>query len=252
VSIASPNVPRTSGSVVGQNGAATQEGPIQRWVAAAFGRRSFWVFFVLLGFVVPLSHVLRAKPPEKLPVLGSIGPFELVDQLGSSFGTADLEQRVWVVSAIRSTTPSATDLAETLGKVQHRARNLGNAFHIVTVGIDPENDAPDDLAEFAHHHRVSPRIWSFLSGEPEALRRAQSALGLVKANAAKSGATTDGTPRDGTITAAAGGSALALTGPLSVALVDGKMRVRGRYDLGEPGAIDKLLYHVGLLVNRGD
>jgi len=46
--------------------------------------------------------------------------------------------------------------------------------------------------------------------------------------------------------------ALGRGGPLSVVLVDQKMRVRGRYDLGEPGAVDLCLYHAGLLVNRGD
>ena len=39
--------------------------------------------------------------------------------------------------------------------------------------------------------------------------------------------------------------------PFTVLLVDGKMQVRGRYDLTDPSAIDVLLYHTGLLVNRG-
>ena len=39
---------------------------------------------------------------------------------------------------------------------------------------------------------------------------------------------------------------------MAVVLVDGQMRVRGRYDLSDPDAIDTLLYHTGLLVNRGD
>jgi hypothetical protein len=87
----------------------------------------------------------------------------------------------------------------------------------VTYAEDPAADTAERLADFTAHHKVSPRMWSFVSGDSENLRKARSA-----------------------------------SGPLSVTLVDQKMRVRGRYDLAEPGAIDLCLYHAGLLVNRGD
>ena len=162
---------------------------------------------------------------------------------------------MWVLSAIETSSPSALDLAKQLGKIQHRVRNLGPAFHLVTVGLDPIADGPDRLHDFSDHHRVSPRIWSFLSGEPEKLRQAQGALGLERFTAESTGSSAADVaerraedrrralrpaPPDG------------VGGPLAVAVVDGKMRVRGRYDLADPTAIDTLLYHVGLLVNRGD
>ena len=37
-----------------------------------------------------------------------------------------------------------------------------------------------------------------------------------------------------------------------VKVADYFQSLRGRYDLADPTAIDTLLYHVGLLVNRGD
>jgi hypothetical protein len=111
-------------------------------------------------------------------------------------------------------------------------------------------DAPERLLDFSNHHRVSPRIWTFLSGEPEALRRAQAALELElgaspdsPAHAPHAAVRPRGTPASTSESGA---------GPLSVAVIDGKMRVRGRYDLADPTAIDTLLYHVGLLINRGD
>ena len=224
MSIASPNLPQTGGRVATASPPAPRENPLQRWVAGLFGRRAFWVLFVLVAFSWPISRVIHRAMPPKLPVLGTIAAFELVDQTGHAFGTADLQGRVWVLSTIQTSSASAVDLAKELGKIQHRVRNLGQAFHLVTVGLDPVGDAPDRLLEFSGRYRVSPRIWSFLSGEPGALLRAQATIGLE---------------RDA-------------SGPLSVAVVDGKMQVRGRYDLADPTAIDTLLYHVGLLVNRGD
>jgi protein SCO1/2 len=210
-------------------------------VSALFGRRTFWVFFLLVAFSWPLVRVARMTTlPAKLPELGTIAPFELQDQTGRAFGTADLAGRVWVMSAVKTSTPAAGDLVKILGKIQHRARNLGPAFHLVTIGVDPDVDTPDRLRDFVHNFRVSPRIWSFLSGDVTALRKAQAALGLAIAAPTMR-------PKEAPAPALD-----ARGGPKSVAVVDGKMRVRGWYDLSDPKAVDTLLYDVGLLVNRGD
>jgi cytochrome oxidase Cu insertion factor (SCO1/SenC/PrrC family) len=228
VSIASPNVPQTGGRVAAAPAPASRENSFQRWAAGLLGRRAFWAIFVLIAFSWPISRVIHKVMPPKLPELGTIGAFELVDQTGHPFSSVELEGRVWVMSTIETSSPSATDLAKELGKIQHRVRNLGPAFRLVTIGLDPVADAPDRLLDFSNRHRVSPRIWTFLSGEPETLRRAHAALRFQRAGLESA------------------------AGPLAVAVVDGKMRVRGRYDLADPTAIDTLLYHVGLLVNRGD
>ena len=246
MSIASPNVPETGGRVDASSPTLTRENPLQRWAAGLLGRRAFWALFVLLAFSWPISRVIRQAMPPKLPVLGTIEAFELVDQTGRPFGTAELEGRVWVMSAIHTSSPAAADLAKELGKIQHRVRNLIPAFRIVTVGLDPVADAPDRLLEFANGHRVSPRIWTFASGDAAVLQRAHTAMGLERVAPNSEPASTV-RPRG-----AAPSSRETAGNPLSVAVVDGKMRVRGRYDLTDPTAIDTLLYHVGLLVNRGD
>jgi hypothetical protein len=35
-------------------------------------------------------------------------------------------------------------------------------------------------------------------------------------------------------------------------LVDQQLRIRGFYELADPPALDRLVGHIGLLVNRGD
>jgi protein SCO1/2 len=159
----------------------------------------------------------RTALPPPLPVLGAISDFDLVEQNGRAFGASDVRGRVWVLSRVSTASPASDKLATELGKIQHRSRNLGPAFHMVTVGLDPQVDSRENLLEFTSRHRVSPRMWSFLSGESATLRDAYEK-----------------------------------GGPLSVVLVDQKMQVRGRYDLGEKGSVDQVLYEAGLLVNRGD
>lgn len=212
---------------------------LQRLAARLFGSPIFWTFFVALAFSLPLARVLRAKVPPHLPVLGKISDFELVDQNERPCGTTELRGRVWLASAIETTSGSTADkLAGELGKIQRRVDNLGSAFHLVTLGLDPAVDTQPALLEFTRHRRVSPRIWSFLSGDADAVRNARQALGLRM----EAGSRVEG----------GGPAAAAPDGPLAVILVDAQMRVRGRYDLSDPEAIDTLLYHTGLLVNRGD
>jgi protein SCO1/2 len=189
----------------------------QRVAARLLGSLWFWALFFVVAFGWPIVRVARTALPAPLPVLGEVSPFELVDQNGRAFGTSDVKGRVWVLSGIFTASPSADKLATELGKIQHRVRNLGPAFHLVTLGLDPNADNREKLSEFSGHHRVSPRMWSFLSGDSPGLREA-----------------------------------LGPGGPSSVVLVDQKMRIRGRYDLGEPDAVDLCLYQAGLLVNRGD
>ena len=271
MSIASPNLPQTGGSVAASESARAEtadvalapgeptsraipdagapENALQRAAAGLLGRRLFWALFLLVAFSWPISRVIYKALPPKLPVLGTIATFALLDQEGRPFGTAELEGRVWVASAIRTSSPSAVDLVKELGKIQHRVRNLGPAFRLVTIGVDPVGDAPERLMDFTSRHRVSPRIWSFLSGEPAPLGRAQAALGLELGAPDSPGEPIPNAPRRG---AAPASPSKGAEGPLTVAVVDGKMRVRGRYDLADPSAVDTLLYHVGLLINRGD
>jgi protein SCO1 len=222
---------------------------VQRTASALLGRRGFWALFVLVAFSWPVTRVIRKTLPPALPVLGAIEPFELVDQGGRPFGTANLDGRVWLASALTTSSPAAIVLVKEVGKIQHRVRNLGTAFRLVTVGLDAEDDTQERLLDFSSQHRVSPRMWSFLSGDAAALRRAHAALGLELAGGP--GGEPSLARRQGA-RAAPSPSFAALEGPLSVALVDTKMRVRGKYDLADPEAIDTLLYHVGLLINRGD
>ena len=44
-------------------------------------------------------------------------------------------------------------------------RNLGDAFHLVTFTVDPENDTPERLAAYASLYHASPARWTFLTGD---------------------------------------------------------------------------------------
>src|SRR5437667_11419478 len=138
---------------------------IQAWVGAAVGRPLTWVVLIALIAAWPISWALRTPVPPKLPVLGTVPPFELTAADGGRFGSKDLAGRVWLASFIftrcRTVCPVIT---RQMARIQARTRNLEPAFHLVSISVDPGFDDPARLAAYARAHRASPRMWTFLTG----------------------------------------------------------------------------------------
>ncbi len=194
-------------------------------------RAWFWGVVVAVLAALPLIQMLRVHAPERLPVLGQIAPFALIDESGAPFESKDkLTGRVWAINFISSRCPveCPANLKHT-ARIRHRSRNLGTAFHLITATIDPAQDRPERLASVARSLRASPGMWSFLTGDPATL----SAL--------------ERTALDGKKPHGAAGHL-----PDMLVLVDQRMQIRGRYPLVDKASEDLFMSAVGLLVNRGD
>jgi protein SCO1/2 len=169
-------------------------------------------------------------------VLGTIPAFRLTDQDGGSFGSRELEGKVWVASFVftRCTTvcPAVT---ATMARIQDRTRNLEPAFHLVSFSVDPTFDTPARLAVYARGHRASPRLWTFLTG-PEQAVQAAVVKGLRETMGREA-------PDDGTGRGVVHGTHLVL--------VDARGRVRAYYSSDTPEVVDRVVRDAALLINRG-
>src|ERR1041385_1660231 len=203
------------------------------------GRPLFWVIFLGVIFALPIVRSVRARLPPPLPVLGTIGNFVLTDERGEPFGSAQLRGRGWGADFVFTRCPTECPLlTERMGKVQHRARNLGNAFQLVSFSVDPEWDTPARLQIYARTHRASPRMWAFLTGPYQVIRK--TVIEATKVGIGRGGS----------------------SGPVAdvgsifhdshVVLVDAGMRVRGYYDVSSDDGIDTLMRDIGMLVARGE
>jgi protein SCO1/2 len=210
---------------------------LQSGLAALVGYRTFWLVFILLGVGIPVARSVRVALPKPLPVMSTVPDFRFTDQNGEPFGSEQLRGRVWVANAIFTRCPSiCTVSTQRMAEVQHRGRGLGEHFHLVSFSVDPEHDTPLKLLAYARSHRVSPRMWSFLTGNREELTRTlNEGLKIYMGKAAP--------PGDDLMDIGHGSHFV---------LVDSRMRVRGYYDLTDEGALDGLLRDAGLLASRGD
>ena len=204
-------------------------------VRSAVGRPLLWAAFVLVLAAWPVIWALRAHVPPPPPALGTVPAFELTDQNGRTFGSADLAGRVWVASFIFTRCETVCPaITRQMARVQSRTRSLEPALHLVSFSVDPEYDTPARLAAYARVHRASPRMWTFLTGPSDAVR--ETVERGLRISVGKD-------PSDPSPAGISHGTHLVL--------VDGAARIRGYYDPAEEGALDRLVRDAALLANRG-
>jgi protein SCO1/2 len=203
-------------------------------LSAAVARPITWVVLVAVIAAWPIAWALRTPLPPRLPVLGTVQPFQLTAQDGNPFGSKDLAGRVWLANLMFTRCEAVCpEVTQRVAKIQSRTRNLEPDFHLVSISVDPEFDGPERLAEYARAHRVSPRMWTFLTGSVDAVREAAT-HGLRIAS-----------ERDAKHALEASAHARQLV------LVDRAGRIRGYYDPQDADAVDRIVRDAALLVNRG-
>jgi protein SCO1 len=208
---------------------------LQRMVSAAVGRPLTWGLVVALVAAWPIVWAMRTPLPPRLPVLGTVPPFELTAQDGRLFGSKDLAGRVWLASFFFTRcVPGCPAITRQMARIQGRTRNLEPAFHLVSISVDPGFDDPARLAAYAQAQRASPRMWTFLTGPVDAVREnVMRGLRVSRGRAAERPGVEDPWP------------------VTQLMLVDGEGRIRGYYDPQEAGAVDRVVRDAALLVNRG-
>lgn len=216
----------------GSSAFARLGGRVQARVAALVGRPVVWASFFAVVTVVLMGRTMMREIPQPPKLDMPLPAFTLTDETGLPFGSADLRGKVWVASFVFTTCPSVCPkLMERVAELQHRGRNMGEAFHLVTITVDPENDTPAKMAAFASPYRPNPRRWKMLTGP----------LGDVEK------AVIDGFKITMEKEEVEHGLFSIVHGEHLV-VVDQKGHIRGYYEASDEG-LDKLMRDVGILVN---
>jgi len=110
---------------------------------------------------------------EPLPQLATVPDFRLLDQDGHPFSASDLDGEVWVADFVFTRCPSVCPLLTSqMGNLARRAEEAGLSARFVSFSVDPVNDTPEVLHRYAEEHGADLRRWTFLTGDPAAMRRA--------------------------------------------------------------------------------
>jgi protein SCO1/2 len=109
----------------------------------------------------PKGMVLVDVPWEHLP---HIDRFQLIDQNGDEFDSAQLDGHAYVVSFFFATCPDfCMELNKELERTSKAVKSVDVRF--LTVSVDPEKDTPEKLGDYAAGFGAKVDRWAFLTGD---------------------------------------------------------------------------------------
>lgn len=152
---------------------------------------------------------------------GTVPSFQLINQNGQPFGSAQLAGKIWVADFIYTTCPGPCPMMSSrMSELQKPLEKTD--VRLVSFTVDPDNDTPEVLRGYAERLQVQPGRWDFLTGPKSAIYKlSHDDLKL----AISDGSDAQGIPVHST----------------RMVLVDRHGQIRGYYDATEPEAVTKLL-----------
>ncbi len=123
----------------------------------------------LLGIgIYSLNDWMRSqeitKPSRILPTIGTVPEFTLTNLDNKPFGSGNLKGSIYVVDLIfthcAGTCPMMTSQ---MASLQHSITKTPDV-KLVSISVDPNNDTPEVMAEYAKRYNADTKNWYFLTG----------------------------------------------------------------------------------------
>jgi len=184
----------------------------------AFSRRSL-LFSLLLGI-----GGCRREP--ELPTLGQVPAFGLTNQDGKRVEAAALRGSVWVAAFMFTRCPTICPrITRRMRALQQRAAERKAALRLLSISVDPDNDSPDVLRDYARRFGADTSTWSFVTGDFASIQKiAVDGFKLALEGRADAGA-----------------EGFGILHGSHLVLVDRELRIRGYYRTDDDAAMSALL-----------
>jgi protein SCO1 len=177
---------------------------------------------VTLLLLLWLRHIeVAALRQRTVSSYGTVPAFQLVNQNGQPFGSAQLAGKIWIADFIYTMCPGPCPMISS--RMSELQKPLEKSdVRLVSFSVDPEKDTPQVLRGYAEKLQADPARWDFLTGPKSAIYQL-SHDGFKLAVSA--GSDEQGIPVHST----------------RMVLVDRHGQIRGYYDAAEADAVTKLL-----------
>lgn len=177
---------------------------------------------ITLGLLLWLRQLeVNALRQRSVSSYGTIPSFQLTNQNGQPFGSAQLADKIWIADFVYTTCPGPCPMISSrMSELQKPLEKTD--VHLVSFSVDPEKDTPEVLRGYAKGLQAEPERWDFLTGPKSAIYQlSHDGFKL----AVSDGSDAQGIPVHST----------------RMVLVDRHGQIRGYYDAAEPDAMTKLL-----------
>jgi protein SCO1 len=143
------------------------------------------VFALLTSPTLVQAHEAAHQEEQRLPTIGAAPDFALTSQDGAEVTLTALRGKVVAVTFIYTWCPDVCPmLTDKMARVQDElGPDFGSKVAFVSITVDPERDTPEVLKEYAEAFHANFAGWSFLTGEPAAVREVARRYGVAVAPA---------------------------------------------------------------------
>jgi protein SCO1/2 len=119
---------------------------------------------ITAGLLLWLRHVeVRALAQRTVSSYGTVPNFELVNQEGQPFGSAQLAGKIWIADFIYTSCPGPCPMISMrMSELQKPLEKTD--VHLVSFSVDPTRDTPEVLRSYAEKLHAEPQRWDFLTG----------------------------------------------------------------------------------------
>jgi len=166
--------------------------------------------------------------PRPVPTYSAVPDFSMTERSNRQITRKDLDGKVWVADFIFThcggTCPA---MSSNMEKLQKR---LPKEVVLVSFSVDPTNDTPEVLTEYAKRYNADPERWLFLTGDPAGLQKL-SIDGFKLA-----------------LDTSSGTQAEPITHSSRFALVDRQGNIRGYYGMEDADTLDRIVTDVKTLL----
>ena len=124
---------------------------------------------------------IKPEPNKGVAIGDTIPDFTLTDQTGARVKLSQFRGQPVAVTFVYSRCPVATACPLTVARFSKIDAGLkkDNFGALLCVTVDPENDTPAVLKEYAAHVGADPKRWKFLTGDPRDVARVAERFGVL-------------------------------------------------------------------------
>lgn len=163
-----------------------------------------------------------------------IGEFKLVDEQSREITDEVIDGKVFVAEYFFTTCGSICPIMNQQMKRVQAAFDGNSRFEILSFTVDPENDSPEQLLQYAKGHNYRAGQWHFITGDKKDLYSlARTSFFVLK-------------PAEAANLGDAGGDFIHTN---NFVLVDQDRHIRGYYDGTNPSEVDQLILDIEKLLN---